>query len=168
VVEGAALIHLTQAFVALMPPVADPQLPLHVAVDPVSIAPAGVGGVIGLSRAPIGEIHARRVHAVARVRVGTTDADALDAAVTSVTAAVIAGDRAHQRAAGLLEADLQDVGPQTTITDAGQSRHTRDVSFRLLFEHIELPTEGEEVITSIPLVSRAPSGPNPGFRITSE
>ena len=67
--ERDALAHLTQVFNALMPAVAGTDPPLEVAVDPLEMAAAGVGGIVGLARDPPGEIRARRVRAVARVLV---------------------------------------------------------------------------------------------------
>jgi hypothetical protein len=145
-----ALTSLTAKFGALMPSVSAPQLPLQVAVDPVSAGPAGIGGVVGLSRAPVGEILGRRLKARARVRVQTTDEAGLDAAVTHVTAAVLAGDRARQRADGILVAELDEIGDETAVTaNGGGTRFGREVRFQLLFEHIVPPTDDEGVIDEV-------------------
>jgi hypothetical protein len=145
-----ALTSLTARFGALMPSVSAPQLPLQVAVDPVSTGPAGIGGVVGLSRQPVGEILGRRLKARARVRVQTTVEASLDAAVTEVTAAVLAGDRAQQRADGILLAELDEIGDETAVTaNGGGTRFGREVRFQLLFEHIVPPTTGEGVIDEV-------------------
>ena len=167
-VERDALTGLTAAFGALMPAVASPQLPHKVAVDPLSVKTAGLGGYVGLSTTPPGEIRAHRVTALARVTVGTTDADQLDAAVTKVTAAVVAGDRAQQRSHGLLEAELEDIGPQTAVSVSGSDRFSRDVRFRLLFEHLQLPQASEDVIETIPLHAVPPAAADRTFRIAPE
>jgi hypothetical protein len=149
-IDRAALTSLTAKFQALMPTVSAPQMPHQVALDPVGCGPAGIGGVVGVSHTPPGEILARRLRAVARVRVQTTDAAALDAAVTGVTAAVLAGDRAQQRADGLLGVDLLEIGQETTApADGGGTRFGRDVRFRLLFEHVQAPTEAGDAIGEI-------------------
>ena len=167
-VERDALTGLTAAFGALMPAIASPQLPHKVAVDPLSVAPAGLGGYVGVSTTPPGEIRAHRVTALARVTVGTTDADQLDAAVTKVTAAVVAGDRARQRSQGLLEAELEEIGPQTAVSVSGSDRFSRDVRFRLLFEHLQLPQTSEDVIETIPLHAVPPAAADRAFRIVPE
>ncbi len=164
-VEQDALTGLTAAFGALMPAVASPQLPHKVAVDPLRVAPAGLGGYVGLSATPPGEIRAHRVTALARVTVGTTDADQLDAAVTKVTSAIVAGDRAQQRSHGLLEAELEDIGPQVAVSASGVDRFSRDVRFRLLFEHVQLPEASEDVIETIPLHAVPPAAADRTFRI---
>src|SRR4051795_8317285 len=145
-----ALTTLTAKFGALMPSVSAPQLPLQVAVDPLSTGPAGIGGVVGLSRAPVGEILGRRLKARVRVRVQTTDEARLDAAVTDVTAAVLAGDRAQQRADGILVAELDEIGDETAVSaNGGGTRFGREVRFQLLFEHIVPPRTDEGVIDEV-------------------
>ena len=149
-IDRSALTSLTATFQALMPAVTDPQLPHQLALDPLGSGPAGIGGVVGISNEPPGEVIGRRMRALARVRVQTTDAAELDSAVTGVTAAVLAGDRAQQRAQGLLGAELLEIGPETsTAADGDEERFARDVRFRLLFEHLQAPTEAGDVIAEI-------------------
>lgn len=149
-IDRSALTSLTATFQALMPAVTDPQLPHQLALDPLGSGPAGIGGVVGISNEPPGEVIGRRMRALARVRVQTTDAAELDSAVTGVTAAVLAGDRAQQRSQGLLGAELLEIGPETTTTaDGDEERFARDVRFKLLFEHLQAPTEAGDVIAEI-------------------
>jgi hypothetical protein len=149
-IDRAALTSLTTVFRALLPAVTATQLPHQVALDPIGCGPAGIGGVVGVSHAPPGDILARRLRALARVRVQTTDAAELDTAVTGVTSAVLAGDRAQQRVDGLLGAELLEIGPETTVAaDGGDTRFGRDVRFRLLFEHLQPPTEAGDLIGEI-------------------
>jgi hypothetical protein len=148
--DADALTSLTTKFGALMPTVSAPQLPHQIALDPLGSAPAGIGGVVGISRTPPGEILGRRLRALARVRVQTTDEGSLDAAVTGVTTAVLAGDRAQQRADGLLTAELDEIGPETSVTpNGGPTRFGREVRFKLLFEHLVPPEEAGDVLAEI-------------------
>ncbi len=163
-----ALTSLTATFGALMPPVTAPELPLQLAVDPLGSGPAGIGGVVGISHSPVGEILGRRMRALARVRVQTTDEAGLSAAVTKVTASVLAGDRAQQRADGLLSAELDAIGPETSTADGQTTRFARDVSFKLLFEHLAPPTDDAGVIDQVEatvfgesVVVSAPAPPQP-------
>jgi hypothetical protein len=148
--DADALTSLTTTFGALMPTVSAPQLPHQIALDPLGSGPAGIGGVVGISHTPPGEILGRRLRALARVRVQTTDEGGLDAAVTGVTAAVLTGDRAQQRADGLLSAELDEIGPETSVTpNGGPTRFGRDVRFKLLFEHLVPPEEAGDVLAEI-------------------
>jgi hypothetical protein len=148
--DADALNSLTTKFEALMPAVAAPQLPHQIAVDPVGSGPAGIGGVVGISHTPPGDILGRRLRAFARVRVQTTDVTRLDAAVTGVTAAVLAGDRAQQRADGLLSADLDEIGPEISLAaNGGPARFGRDVRFKLLYEHLVPPEETGDMISEV-------------------
>jgi hypothetical protein len=151
-IDREALEALGAAMQALLPGAAGPLLAPRLALDPVRIAPTGLGGVVGFQREPAGVIVGRRLQATARVSVGTSDESRLDEAVTRVTSALVTGDRAQMRASGLFDVELAGVGPATTIAANGTpERFVRDVSFTVSFEHLQVPEEAGDVIDEIPL-----------------
>jgi len=148
-IDEQALAGARSALSALLPPADGALLAPELALLPTRIRPAGIGGLVGTSRAPDGEILARRVQAEALVRARTNDASRLDDAVTRVTSAM-AGDEAARRAGGLLELELAELGDASSSSVSGGTVFAREVRFRLLFEHVHRPVDAGDVIDRIP------------------
>jgi hypothetical protein len=142
-----ALSNLTAAVAELLPPVAAPVLPLVLEVLPLHIAPTGLGGYVGLSHEPEGEILGRRLEASARVAVKAADAEQLGEAVTAVTSALLAADRAVLRSKGILRLDLDSIGPKPEPSGPVE----RELQFKVLYEFLKRPTEAGDVIQRIPI-----------------
>jgi hypothetical protein len=144
----AALDGLTAALTSLLPPAADPTLQPALLIQPRRIVPAGIGGFVGVNDDPHGEILGRRLEATAVVTVKASG-DALDGAVTAVSRALLAADRATLRGAGILRLALGEVGPKPPAPS--QATAERDLSFDVLYEFLKLPEAGEGVIREIPI-----------------
>jgi hypothetical protein len=126
-------------------PLLEPALEVH----PLRIVPTGLGGFVGLSHEPAGEIYGRRLEASARVAVKAAGVGALSDAVTAVTRALLAADRQVLRSKGILRLDLESVGPQPAADAAGVVE--REVQVKVLFEFLKRPTEAGGIIRRIPL-----------------
>lgn len=150
-IASAALEGLRDAVVSLLPAVAEPVLIPEVAVNATRIDPAGVGGFVGISTDPPGDIFGRRVRAAVVVTARTTDGALLSDTVSAMTAAFVGADRAELRGSGLLDVEVSRVGDASVVESDGGEVFRRDVVFSVLYEHLHLPTEAEGVIDKIPV-----------------
>jgi hypothetical protein len=148
-IDQQAVAHARAVIRALLPAADGALLVPELALLPIRVRTAGLGGLVARSTAPPGDIVARRVQADAFVRARTSDGARLDEAVSRVTDAM-AGDEAARRAGGLLDLQLAELGPATTSAGAGGPVFTRELRFRLLFEHVHRPAEAGDVIDRIP------------------
>jgi hypothetical protein len=167
-----ALDGLTAAITDLLPAAPDPTFAPALLVQPRRIAPAGVGGFVGVHDAPRGEIYGRRLEAIAVVTVRASGSSALNTAVAGVSQALLAADRAALRGAGILRLAAGDLGPRSAGEPAPGGVAERDVAFDVLYEFLKLPEAGEGVIQEIPITldvdqalgvraSPAPPAPRP-------
>jgi hypothetical protein len=155
-----ALDDLTAAITALLPPAVPPAPAPLLEILPLRIGGTGLGGLVGMSREPLGEIFGRRVEASARIRVRAATADALPEAVRVVALAFLAADRATLRGRGILRLDLDDSGPP-----AGAGEAQRELRFKVLYEFLKRPVDGGETIARIPVEIELARGvpPRPVF-----
>ncbi len=148
---GEAVAGLEAAVRALLPDVAPPLLAPAVGVLPVHIAPIGIGGFVGMSAEPYGEILGRRVRASVDVVVGSTDAAQLDAAATRTAGALVGAGREALAGAGLLDLSLDGRGEDSVAGTDPDRRYERRLTFSVLFEYLARPQEPAGAIASVPL-----------------
>ncbi len=148
-IGAEAIDKLSATLEELLPPGDSPALAPTLEVHPLRIVPTGLGGFVGLSHGPEGEIVGRRLEASARVAVKAASAGALGAAVSAVTNALLAADRGSLRSRGVLRLDLDALGPKPAAGAAGVAE--REVQFKVLYEFLKLPTEDGGLIQRIPV-----------------
>jgi hypothetical protein len=149
-ISSEALEGLNAAVASLLPDVTGPSVQLIPSVTPTHIKPTGFGGFVGMNEDPKGEIIGRRLEATALVTARASNTTVLNDAVTRVTRAFLAADRATLLEAGFLRVALDDVGPQT-VSGSGSSRVVeRGLTFKVLYEFLKRPEEPEDVILEIP------------------
>jgi hypothetical protein len=141
-----ALSALKTSIEALLPPAADPALAPTVVIQPLTISPLGLGGIVGVNDNPVGDIIGRRVEAIVLVGL-KAPADGIAAAVAAAITALLAADRATLLGHGLLQIAVDKIGEATSGPDPVQ----QPVSFRVLHEFLKTPTAPEDVIQSIPV-----------------
>ena len=146
---------LTTALAGLLPAGPDLSLRPLLTVVPVRLTPTGLGGYVAPSSDPAGDVVGRRLQARVSVTVRAGDEDSLGPAVTGVTRALLAADRATLVQQGILRVTLGELGTRS-VAPNGQAR--RDVDFDVLYEFLKGPTEAEGVIREIEL-ALAPGDP---------
>ena len=144
-----ALDDLTAAVTGLLPDAATPALRPAVEILPLRFAPTGLGGYVGLSHEPEGEVFGRRLEASARIKVRAASVDGLGEAVSQVTRALLAADAGALRGRGILRLALDSLGAQPAAAAGGVAE--REVQFKILYEFLKRPEEGDDVIQRIPL-----------------
>lgn len=143
-----ALQRLSAVLTELLPDAPSAELTPSLEVFPLRISPTGLGGYVGPSHEPEGDILGRRVEASARVAVKAANAEDLGAAVAAVTRALLAADRLDLRSKGILRIELGAIGP-APAAEGGAAR--REVDFKVLFELLRKPAEAGGVIQEIPI-----------------
>lgn len=123
-------------------------LPPRLHVHPRRFLAAGIGGLVGLSSDPAGEIVGRRLEAAALVEVRAATMDALPGAISAVTRALTT-DRPALRSQGILRLELEEIGPKPTAQMSGVAE--REVRFKVLYELVKNPTVAGGVIREVPL-----------------
>jgi hypothetical protein len=147
-VAQEALQGLTSAVESILPAPADPALKPALSLGSAKVAPLGLGGFVGTSREPDGQILGRRVRATMTVRVAAASADGVPAAVASASEALLAADPVGLRTLGILDLTLAGVaGPP----GSGGGANSRDLSVELLYEYVKPPAAPEGVISTVPL-----------------
>lgn len=148
-VSVEAMAQLSAALEELLPPGAEPALAPALEVHPVRITPTGLGGFVGVSHGPEGEIVGRRLEASVRVAVKAASAGGLGAAVSAVTSALLAAGNRSLRRQGVLRLELETLGPKPAADTVGVAE--REIQFKVLYEFLKRPTEDGGVIQRIPL-----------------
>lgn len=152
---------LTAALTSLLPTVPDLTLRPILMVNPVRITPTGLGGYVGPSTDPAGDVVGRRLEARVTVTVKAGDDDGLSAAVSEVTHALMGAERRALLERGILRLALGELGPGATGSPGAQVAR-REVDFSVLYEHLREPEAGEGIIRRIPLhVGPFPEGAAP-------
>ncbi len=146
-ISAEALSGLAAAFQTLLPVPADPNLKPSVVVQATSISLTGIGGVIGPSHEPDGEIVGRRVDAVVGIGV-RAPSNGIGAAVSDAINAILAADRAALLNQGLLRAAVDNIGDRTQFQG---NIVEQVVGFRVLYEFLKKPADPEDIIREIPL-----------------
>lgn len=148
-IEDEALAGLTAGVEALLPPQADPDLRPALTLASARLAPSGVGGFVASSPDPVGEIRGCRVDATVLVTVRAPSAADLGASVSAVTRSLLGADRAALASRGIQRVSLGEAEARPPPTGPLATR--RDLSFRVLYEHLRGPAAAEGVIEAIPL-----------------
>ncbi len=146
-ISTEALSGLAAAIQSLLPSPADPNLKPSVVVQATLISPVGIGGVVGISHDPNGEIVGRRVDAVVGVGV-RAQANEIDTAVSEAISSILAADRATLFSQGLLRVAVDKIGDRTPAQD---NLVEQVVGFRVLYELLKQPADPEDIIGEIPL-----------------
>src|ERR1035441_6107415 len=139
-IGAEALDKLSVTLQALLPPILDPILPASVLVVPVRVSTIGVGGVIGISQNPAGEIQGRRVEANVVVTAAAKDANSLQTAVTDIAKA-FTSDPVGLRASGIERLSLTALGPAPA---GGAAAFQRDVTFSTIYEYLKFPAAAKD------------------------
>jgi hypothetical protein len=170
VIAAEALNGLLRTLEQLVPNEADATLQARLSLSALRLAPSGVGGFVGLSHEPQGEIHAQRVQASVRIAVRAADADGLGAAVDRVSQALLGADRADLRGRGILRLGLEQLG-DLSLVSAGDDQQVaqRELQFSLLYEYLQPPPPaGEGVIEQVPLDLELGGGRTPRLLLATD
>jgi hypothetical protein len=146
-IGAEALDKLLVTLQSLLPPIIDPVLPASVQVVPVRISTIGVGGVIGISQNPAGEIQGRRVEASVLVTAAAKDTTSLGTAVTAIARAFTA-DPDGLRASGIERLVLAALGPAPA---SGTATFQRELTFDVIYEYLKFPSADEGQIKEVPI-----------------
>jgi hypothetical protein len=132
---------------SLMPLIIDPVLPASLQVVPGPVSSIGVGGVIGISQSPSGEIQGRRVEASVVVTAAAKDTNSLGTAVTNIARA-FTSDPGALRASGIERLRLAGMGPAPA---GGTATVQRELTFDIIYEYLKLPLADEGQIKEVPI-----------------
>jgi hypothetical protein len=146
-----AITGLEATFRSFLPaPVSEALKPV-VFVNPLRVAPAGVGGFVAASQEPQGDILGLRLDAQVSVTVKADSADNLNGAVSTMTRTLLGADQDALIKQGILRIALEGMAPnpvaQPGVDPAAPAR--RDLTFRVLYEFLQKPRAGQSVIQQI-------------------
>jgi hypothetical protein len=159
-IAADALAELMRVLEELVPAEADAALQPRLTLSGLRLAPSGVGGYVGTSIDPPGDIQAQRLAASVTITLRATDAEGLSLAVHHMTEALLGANRADLRRRGILRCGLDQVGEVSLVGEGSNQRAQRDVDFSLLYEFLQGPAAaGEGIIELIPLEVEM-GGPN--------
>jgi hypothetical protein len=154
----AALGGLRSAVSALLPPAPAPGLESSVNVLPRRMRPVGLGNLVGQQDDPAGQVLGRRLEAAVVVTVRAADANGLGDQVAEVAGALVGASPVDLRRSGIVRLSMEDHGG----APAAGAPPQRDVTFDVLYEHIQRPEETEGLIRRIPLGLDLGAGDAPG------
>ena len=148
-----AVAALDAAIQELLPGAPDPALAPEVRINPLTSHLAGIGGVLGLSREPPGEIMARRLCAHVVVRVKAGDLAGVAAAEAQVTNALVGADADGLRDQGIFRLARDHSLPDLVLSaaDGLPAGAGKDIRFQVLYEFRKLPEAPSGVIDALPL-----------------
>jgi hypothetical protein len=149
-VAEEAFTGLADALGSLLPPADDPALAPGLTINPVRIRPTGLGGYVGPHVEPDGDVVGRFLEVKALVEVKAASLAGLDAAVGTVTRALVGAGRDDLRAAGILRLELDELGDKTPPPEPTDNA-SQAVSFAIAYEFLKEPAEGGGVIAEVPL-----------------
>lgn len=148
-IDAAAFAGLTTALTDLLPS-AEPTLAPQLSINPLRVRPTGLGGYVGPHVSPDGDVVGRLLDAQALVQVKAASVDGLDAAVSSVTQALVGAGRTTLRAAGILRLELDTLGDKVPPAKA-KDPAAQPVTFSVSYEFLKEPDADGGVISEIPL-----------------
>lgn len=149
-----AIASLKTTVEAMLPPLSNDDS-IHVAVYPTQMKPTGLGGFVAsqvTAEGDIGgDIRGAQVEAEVRLSVQSAQPAALRSAVDTVVARL--GDQSRQQLLqqGLLKFRLASVGELTPLEQDGTTRLVQSIRYQTLYEFLQIPTESEDIIQTIPL-----------------
>jgi hypothetical protein len=156
---SSTIAALRSELAGLLSPVADHTLQPTIEIHPLKVAPAALGGFIGVDPVTASERFARRMEAEVVVRVRAAAPDGLAAAEAQAALDLVGADPVLLRRRGLMR-----LIRRTTDEAALSDPVARDIRFEVAFEHRPLPTAGEGVIDALRL-GLAPSGLGGSLRL---
>jgi hypothetical protein len=125
---------------------------------PLRISPTGLGGFVGISDVPAGDLYGRRVQARLLVAVSAASLSALEQAIASVLANFVGADAAALRIQGLMTLSLAEVGPLPTDSSGTVER---TLTFSVTYDFVKMPEEDAGVVHEIHLLLKDPDDPTP-------
>ena len=162
-----AFTRLATALGSLLPPPPAPALAPALTINPVRIRPTGLGGYVGPHADPDGDVVGRFLEARALVEVKAPSLDELDAAVGTITRALVGAGRDDLRKAGILRLELDELGDKTPPPKPPDNA-TQAVTFAVAYEFLKVPDEGGGVIAEVPLDLELTGENEPRVLITSQ
>lgn len=117
-----------------------------IAIVPLKFSSVGLSGYVATHpnlTDPIGEIVGRRLDARVSTLIQNGNPANLLAAVATVTQALVGSSRGEREQRGILKLDYR---PEEGMGDTTM----RELVFRIVYEHLEIPTEAGDVIETIP------------------
>src|SRR5215831_12040407 len=149
-VAADAFSGLADALGSLLPPAGDPSLAPELTINPVRMHPLGLGGYVGPHTLPAGDVVGRFLEAKALVEVKAASVGGLDAAVGTVTRALVGARPAVLRAAGILGLELDELGEKAPPPEPADNA-SQAVTFAVAYEFLKEPTDSGGTIASIPV-----------------
>jgi hypothetical protein len=162
-----AFTGLATALAALLPTAPEPALAPELTVNPVRIRPTGLGGYVGPQLDPDGDVVGRLLEARVLVEVKAAGVDGLDAAVGTITRALVGARREDLRKAGILRLELDGLGDKVPSLETTDNA-TQPVTFSVAYEFLKGPDEGGGVIAKVPLDLELTGSNEPRVLIASQ
>lgn len=142
-----ALEGLNVSLQVLMPLQSDLGVDLITMVNPLSITPTGVGGLIDIDQEPAGDILGRRIEASVVVILRERNLAPLQGAATTLTRALLGAERKTLLDLGVLHIRQES----SSYRYVAKENQEIELIFHILFEYQKLPEEAEEMIEEIPV-----------------
>jgi hypothetical protein len=164
-IETDALNGLSTAVSSLLPAPASPALAPSLVLSSARVTPTGLGGLVGPSTSPVGEVRGRRVAAELRITVRADTGANLDAALRAHTLALMGADRVTLAQKGILRLAVDGLGTRVVPAGGGQGQSqiaSCDVAVTVLYEHERAPDAPEGIIQQIPLALEQARGDDAG------
>jgi hypothetical protein len=152
--ETDALNGLSAAVSSLLPAAASPALAPSLVLSTARVTPTGLGGLVGPSTSPVGEVRGRRVAAEMRITVRADTAANLDAALRAHTLALMGTDRVTLAQKGILRLAVDGLSTRVIPQSGAQGQSqiaSCDVAVTVLYEFERGPQDPESVIQQIPI-----------------
>lgn len=147
-----AVAALQGEIAALLADGGDPALQPEVTVNAVKSHLSGIGGFVGLSSDPAGEIRARRLDARVVVRVKAGSLAALAAVEAEATTAIVGADPVLLRGRGIqrITREIEGTDPVLAASDGLSAPAGKDLRFNVLYEHVRPPDAPSGVLETLP------------------
>lgn len=113
---------------------------------PYRVHQSGIGGVIGMHDEPDGEVLGVTVNAKIIAHVQASSSSVVSAIIDSVSSVFQSLDRSEAFAAGIRRLEFNDT---SVLTERRGSLMDREISFDILYEFQQLPTQSSDTISDI-------------------
>lgn len=140
---GEALEALSTDVRALLPSPASPSLAPTLLIAPQAVVPTGLGGYVGPSVDPAGDLRGRRIRANVELGVQSQTPDDLEGALSRVSLAMLTATRGDTANGDLLRVAHDDSPPPAGTPTA------RTLRFDVLYEFLRHPAEAGGVISEV-------------------